>query len=223
MTRTLLLLGILSLTIPALANPLRAAEQQDLVDKARITVESFARDPDMAPMRSLLKRAHGVLIVPQWLKAGFIIGGAGGSGVLLARNGDWSGPAFVDMAAGSVGLQIGAQAAEVILLLMTEHAVDAMLHNKVKIGADLSAAAGPVGKGIEAATTTNLRDDVYAYSRAKGLLVGLSLEGAAIKTKAKWNSAYYGESVTARQIVLERAVTGENADSLKEALTAAAR
>lgn len=223
MTRTLLLLGILSLTIPALANPLRAAEQQDLVDKARITVESFARDPDMAPMRSLLKRARGVLIVPQWLKAGFIIGGAGGSGVLLARNGDWSGPAFVDMAAGSVGLQIGAQAAEVILLLMTEHAVDAMLHNKVKIGADLSAAAGPVGKGIEAATTTNLRDDVYAYSRAKGLFLGLSLEGAAIKAKAKWNSAYYGESVTARQIVLERVVTGENDDSLKEALMAAAR
>lgn len=177
----------------------------------------------MAPMRALLKRAHGVLIVPQWLKAGFIIGGAGGSGVLLAKNGDWSAPAFIDMAAGSIGLQIGAQASEVILLLMTERTIDAMLHNKVKIGADISAAAGPVGKGIEAATTTNLRDDVYSYSRAKGLFAGVSLEGAVISAKSKWNTAYYGKSVTPRQIVLERAVEGRNADSLKSALASAVR
>ena len=194
--------------------PATAGDQQALVDRARITVESFAGDAKMAPMRALLKRAKAVLVVPQLLKAGFILGGSGGSGVLLARSQrGWSSPAFFNMGAGSIGLQIGAQASE---------ALDAVLHNKVKLGAELSAAAGPQGVGRETATTTNLRDDVYSYSRNKGLFAGASVEGAVIQPDHDANKAYYGKAVTPEDVILKRAVSKRDSAPLRAALARAA-
>ncbi len=204
--------------IPRAALADDAADAQALVDKARITVDAFLGDPEMAPMRDLMRRAKGVLVVPQLLKAGFIIGGEGGSGVLLTRGQDWSAPAFYTMGAGSIGLQIGAQTSEVVLIFMTERAVDAVLHNKIKLGADASVAAGPVGAGVEAATTTNLRNDVYSYSRNKGLFAGASFEGAVIQARDALNRAYYGQTVTPTQILIDRAVTNRGADPLRAAL-----
>jgi lipid-binding SYLF domain-containing protein len=206
---------------PGVAAAQDAAEAQALVDKARLTVDAFRADPNMRAMRDLVARARGVLVVPQLLKAGLIIGGEGGSGVLLARDeAGWSGPAFYSMAAGSIGLQIGAQASEVMLVFMTERAIDAVLHNKVKLGADASAAAGPVGAGIEAATTTNLRDDIYTYSRSKGLFAGASFEGAVLSAREKFNRAYYGGPVSPGQIVMQRTVDSSGADALRAALDA---
>ncbi len=203
--------------------PATAGDQQALVDRARITVESFAGDAKMAPMRALLKRAKAVLVVPQLLKAGFILGGSGGSGVLLARSQrGWSSPAFFNMGAGSIGLQIGAQASEVVLLMMTDRALDAVLHNKVKLGAELSAAAGPQGVGRETATTTNLRDDVYSYSRNKGLFAGASVEGAVIQPDHDANKAYYGKAVTPEDVILKRAVSKRDSAPLRAALARAA-
>ena len=205
------------------SRPAAASDQQALVDRARITVESFAKDAKMAPMRALLKRAKAVLVVPQMLKAGFILGGSGGSGVLLAHSPrGWSSPAFFDMGAGSIGLQIGAQASEVVLLMMTDRALDAVLHNRIKLGAELSAAAGPQGVGRETATTTNLRDDVYSYSRNKGLFAGASVEGAVIQPDHDANNAYYGEAVTPEDIILKRAVSKRDAAPLRAALARAA-
>ncbi len=217
------LAALIVLTMGLAAPAALADDQQALVDRARITVESFAGDAKMAPMRALLKRAKAVLVVPQMLKAGFILGGAGGSGVLLARGQrGWSAPAFFNLGAGSIGLQIGAQSSEVVLLMMTERALDAVLHNRVKLGAELSAAAGPQGVGRETATTTNLRDEVYSYSRNKGLFAGASVEGAVIQPDADANKAYYGKAVTPQDIILKRAVSKRDAAALRAALAKAA-
>jgi lipid-binding SYLF domain-containing protein len=214
----LFLFAAINIGLTGSARADNADDAQTLVDKAKLTIEAFTTDPDMAPMRVLLRRAKGVLIVPQMLKAGFIIGGEGGSGVLLTNDGAWSGPAFYTMGAGSIGLQIGAQASEVVLLLMTDRAVDAVLHNKIKLGVDASIAAGPKGAGVEASTTTNLRDDVYSYSRNKGLFAGASFEGAVIQPREKLNQAYYGRALTPSQILLAREVDHDGAAALRDAL-----
>lgn len=197
----------------------QAGEAQNLVDRAEITVKSFRTDPDMGSMRALLQRAEAVMILPQMLKAGFFVGGEGGSGVLLTRDGDrWSPPAFYTMGAGSIGLQFGAQASEVVLLFMTKRAVDAVLFNKVKLGADASVAAGPVGAGIEAGTTTNFRDDVYSYSKSKGLFAGASVEGAVIDSRESLNKEYYGRDISPESIVYGNKVENPAADELRRAL-----
>ena len=127
------------------------------------------------------------------------------------------------MGAGSIGLQFGAQASEVVLLLMTKRAVDAVLFNKVKLGADASVAAGPIGAGIEASTTTNFREDVYSYSKSKGLFAGASVEGAVIEQRESLNREYYGRNVTPEEILFKNAVINPNADPLREALNALLR
>ena len=202
--------------------PARAASDQGLVDEARITVQDFAGDSQFADMRRKLARAKGVFIVPQLLKASFIIGGAGGSGVLLAKtkNG-WSEPAIYTMGAGSIGLQIGGEASEVMLLLMSDKAVDAILRNEFKLGADASVAAGPVGAGIEAATTTNLGADILSYAKVKGLAAGVSIGGAVISAQHSRDAAYYGRSVSPRAILYENAVSNPGTLQLRQSLAAA--
>jgi len=198
-----------------------AQEQQGLVDKARITLQGFLADPQMGYMRQHLPMAKGVFVVPQLLKAGFIIGGSGGSGVLLARDPStaaWSDPAFFTMGAGSIGLQIGAEASEVVLVVMTQRGVDAILANNLKLGADASISAGPVGAGVGAATTANLGTDIYTFARSKGLYGGISLEGAVIAYRDDWNSAYYGKPVSATDIVVRREVRNDGASDLKAIL-----
>ena len=183
-------------------------------------IESFTSDPEMGVMRKLIKQAKGVLIIPQFLKGGFIIGGSGGSGVLLGRDANWSDPAFLTMGGGSIGFQIGGQVSEVVLLLMTNRAIDAVIHNEVKqLGADASIAAGPLGIGAEVSTTTNLDTDIFSFSRAKGLFAGVSFEGAVIKSRADWNRMYYRKPTTPREIVFRRSVETDRAEDLKAALS----
>lgn len=217
--RALAATAALLFAVSALATGARAGEAQDLVTRAELTVKSFETDPDMGSMRILLRRAEAVMILPQMLKAGFFIGGEGGSGVLLTRRGDsWSAPAFYTMGAGSIGLQFGAQASEVVLVFMTKRAVDAVLFNKVKMGADASVAAGPIGAGIEAGTTTNFREDVYSYSKSKGLFAGASVEGAVIESRESLNREYYGRTVAPETIVYRNQVDNPAANALRAAL-----
>lgn len=205
--------------LPAAA---RAASDQGLIDEARITVQDFAGDTQFSDMRRKLARAKGVFIMPQLLKASFIIGGEGGSGVLLAKtNNGWSEPAIYTMGAGSIGLQIGGEASEVMLLLMSDKAVEAILRNEFKLGADATVAAGPVGAGIEAATTTNLGADILSYSKAKGLAAGVSIEGAVITARHSRNTAYYGKQAHPRAILYENAVSNRGTLELRQALAAA--
>lgn len=211
--------GVLALRpLPALA----ASDDQSLIDSARITVDHFINDTQMGDLRRKLARAKGVFVVPQLLKASFIIGGEGGSGVLLAKaaNG-WSEPAIYTMGSGSIGLQIGAEASEVILVLMNENAVNAILRNEFKLGADATVAAGPVGMGVEAATTTNFGADIYSFAKTKGLAAGISVEGAVITARHGRNAAYYGKEAHPRNILYDNVVSNPGTDALRQALATA--
>lgn len=204
-----------------LAAPAGAQETQGLVDKARISLESMAAQEDMIEMRRMLAKAHGAMIVPQVIKAGFIIGGEGGSGVLLTRDansGAWSAPAFYTLAAGSIGWQFGGEVSEVVLVFRTPKGLEAMLKSGFKAGVDGSIAAGPIGKGIEAATTANLRNDIFVFSRSQGLFAGVSLEGAVIQPRDSWNEAYYGKKTSPGEIVAGGAGPGRGSEALRQAL-----
>jgi lipid-binding SYLF domain-containing protein len=221
------LFAAFSILLPALAILLTAAtpaaavsETQKLVDKSRLTVESLLEDPDFAELRPFVERARGVLIFPQLLKAGFIVGGEGGSGVFLVKGSDqtWSAPAFYTMAAGSIGLQIGGQVSEAVFTVMSDGAVEAILNSQFKLGADASVAIGPIGKGYEASTTTNLNLDIYAFSKVAGAFGGGALEGAAVLARESLNTEYYGTKVTPRDIVIDRKVFNPSADRLRGVL-----
>ena len=150
--------------------------------------------------RDLLDRAEAVAVFPSVIKAGFIVGGRGGRGVISRRvAGGWSAPAFFDLAGGSIGLQIGASSTDFILLFMNERAVESLLGDKFEIGAEGSAAAGPVGRSASASTDARLNAQILSYSRSRGAFAGLELKGVVIKPDNEDNSHVYG--MTARDIL----------------------
>ena len=185
-----------------------ANDQQLVVDKARIVVESFLNDPDFAKMRVYVQNAYAVLIIPDLLKGGFFIGVEHGTGVLLARDpqsGSWSEPAFYDIWGGSFGLQFGGQTSDAIFTLMNPGAVQKLLSSRFQLGADASVAVGELGAGVGAGTTVQFGEDVYAFARNMGLYGGLALDGTYAMPRDSWNQAFYGQALTAEQIVVKRA------------------
>ncbi len=195
-------------------------ESEALVTESRLSVDRLMADKDFFQLSNFIKNAKGIYIVPQLVKGGFIIGAEGGSGVFLARgtDGSWSAPAFYTMAAGSIGLQIGGEVKEVVFVLMSDKAVDAMLSSEFKLGADASISVGPVGRGVEASRTTDLTSDIYAFSKSVGLFGGGALEGAKIFERETLNIGYYGSGATARSIVIDRKFSNAQADKLRETL-----
>jgi SH3 domain-containing YSC84-like protein 1 len=216
------LLGIASIMGGALGAWADAAlDAAQLVEKAKLAVGSLAADPNLAAFHDFAKRAKGVFIAPELLKAAFVVGASGGSGVLVVRDektGNWHGPAFYTLGAASFGLQIGAEASEVAVLAMTERGVTAMLQPSVKLGADASVAAGPVGLGASGATA-NLSADLVAFSHSKGLYGGISLEGAVLAVRNEWNNSYYGMTVTPTDILVRGEGTRPQAAGLIAAVT----
>ena len=207
---------------PAVADDVSDAQQ--LVEKARWTLEGMAADPNFEALRNLLKTAKGVYIAPQVLRGAFIIGASGGSGVLLARDdkaGEWGGPAFYTIGEASFGLQIGGDASEVVLLAMTERGVSSLLSTSVKLGGDVSIAAGPVGAGVRG-ETAGLSVDIVSFARSKGLYAGISFEGALVATRDGLNKAYYGKAVTPTDILIRREVSNQQAARLIRSVAEAA-
>ena len=203
-----------------------ASEEEILVDKARFTLENFIADPDMQWFREHLKEARGILIVPQFIKGAFFVGGSGGSGVLIVRDektNEWSYPAFFTLGGASIGLQFGGQASEVVLLVMTQKGVDSLMSTTLKLGADASVAVGPIGRGIEGSTAPNMSADLLSFSKAKGLFAGISLEGAAVAARDALNTSYYKAPTKTLDILVRRSVTNPQADPLlavvKKAMT----
>jgi SH3 domain-containing YSC84-like protein 1 len=198
----------------ATANSLDAT--QTLVLKSHAVFNSFMNDPDMIWFHENVDKAYGILIVPQMLRGGFIVGGSGGSGVLLARSRnhrDWSYPAFYTLGSLSLGLQVGADASELVLMIMTERGLNAMLSTELKIGADISVAAGPIGRNAKAQTA-----DLLAFGRAKGIFGGVSLEGAVLAPRNQWNRIYYGAPVSPLDILIHRMVSNPQAELLRRTL-----
>lgn len=203
------------------SNSARAAtEPEELVEKATLTVEKLMADPNLPELHTYIKRAHGVLIIPQLFKGGLIIGGEGGSGVLLVKgsDGSWSSPAFYTLGGASFGLQIGGEASEVVFTIMNDGAIDALLNHQFKLGADASVAVGPLGKGVEASTTSNFSDDIYAFSKSVGLFGGGALEGAAIIKRTSWNELYYAAGADPQKILIDRKFFNPHADRLRASL-----
>jgi lipid-binding SYLF domain-containing protein len=214
-------LGGIATMVVAMAVGMAYAEDetekgQKIVDDMTQVFEHLNADPDMGWFRSNLKRAHGVLIMRQY-RAGFIVGVSGGRGVMLALDNNtekWSNPAFYGQGTGSFGFQIGADTSEVALLIMTEKGRDALLTTDVKLGGDISVAAGPVGAGAKAATA-----DVLSFARSKGIYGGVALEGMLISPQHKMNKAYYNADVSPLDILVKHAVTNPGADKLVSAVS----
>ena len=208
-------------TVQALADD--KLESAQLVEKARITLDSFLHDKNMGAFRDLLKKAEGVMIAPDLLKGAFIVGASGGNAVFLARDhktGQWSEPAFYTIGEASFGLQIGGDASEVVLVALSQRGVTSLLSTSAKLGGDVSVAAGPVGAGAEAATA-NLSGDIISYSRAKGIYAGVSVEGAVVATRGALNKAYYKKDVTPTDILIRRTVSNKGAAGLLQAVAKA--
>jgi len=175
------------------AKKARAAAAQS-AKAARVFNEIMGTRERSIP-RDLLDRAEAVAVFPSVIKAGFIVGGRGGRGVISRRvAGGWGAPAFFDLAGGSIGLQIGASSTDFILLFMNENAVESLLGDKFEIGGEGSAAAGPVGRSASASTDLKLNAQILSYSRSKGAFAGLELKGVVIKPDNEDNYQVYGMS-----------------------------
>ncbi len=196
-------------------------EARTVVDKARVAFGDVVKTKEFDSLRAGLKQAKGVLIYPQVLKAGFFLGGSGGTGVLLVRgpNNDWSQPAFYTVGSVSFGVQFGGQESAVVILINSQKAVDGLMANSVKLGGDVSAAVGPVGVGQAA----NVTADFVSYAKAKGAFMGMSVEGSVLDVRGALNHAYYGKEVTPIDIVSKRSVSSAHAAGLRKAVAAAAR
>jgi lipid-binding SYLF domain-containing protein len=193
-----------------LARPARAdavLDARHAIDEAAIAVDRVRDETRRSgEFDSLLQRAKGVLIIPSFYKAGFILGGAYGDGVLLVRlpDGTFSDPAFYRMTAGSIGLQIGMNSSEIVFVLQTEKGLRALLNDEFKMGANVDLSVGTIGAGAEAATTTHVGNDIVAYSKSSGLFAGGSFEGAVIRPRKDWNAAVYGVDTSDPRIIIQR-------------------
>jgi len=193
--------------------PLSAKEDKketDRLDNCGTVLKEILDIPDDIPP-DLLDKAECVIIFPSVLKAAFIIGGSYGRGAMTCRTGEhftgpWGAPTMMALEGGSVGFQIGGQATDFVLLVMNPRGAKAILHSKVKLGADASAAAGPKGRDAEAATDATLRAEVLTYSRARGLFAGISLEGSSLRPDNDANERIYNKKVEAEDIVRKGAV-----------------
>lgn len=181
------------------------ADKKEEAKRAKKAAQAFREimgAPDQAIPQDLLDRANCVAVFPSVKKGGFVVGGQFGRGLVSCRkSGGWSAPAYFTIGGGSFGLQIGAQAVDLILLVMNEDGVNGLLKSKFEIGAGAAAAAGPVGRNASASTDATLNAQILSYSRSKGLFAGLELKGSVIKEDEDANKEMYGRAVSARDLL----------------------
>lgn len=182
--------------------------EDDRLKNSFTVMQEILNTPDQGIPRDLLDKSECVIVYPSVLKAAFIVGGSYGRGVITCRtgsahNGPWSAPAMFALEGGSFGLQIGGQATDFVLLVMNDSGANSVLTSKVKLGADASAAAGPVGRDASAETDAVLKAEILSYSRARGVFAGISLEGSTMRSDDGANKLLYGKDLTAKQIVQE--------------------
>ena len=207
MRRILLLLVLIGVVgLPASAQK----DENNRIENAGQVMVEILNVPDDIP-RDILDKAECVIVLPSVLKAAFVVGGSYGRGVMTCRsgpnfNGRWSAPAMMALEGASVGFQIGGQATDFVLLVMNKRGADAILGSKVKLGGDVSAAAGPKGRSATADTDVTLRAEILSYSRARGLFAGISLAGSTLRPDGDGNGRIYGQGVSAKQIVIDSKV-----------------
>lgn len=212
---------------PALAAAARQGDLdqiQKVEDAIRVLREMMAESDKSIPV-SLIEQCAGIAIVPDVIRAGLVIGGKHGKGVLLVRTGSggWSDPAFIDVKGGSIGWQAGVQSADIVLVFRTPRSLENVVKGDFTLGADIGVAAGPLGRQAEASTDSSFKAEILSYSRSRGLYAGLTLQGSSIRQDRKANRAFYGRDIAPEDILAGRATAvPEAAAKLKEALAEAA-
>jgi lipid-binding SYLF domain-containing protein len=202
MKKLMLLLAMLGLGTLCWAGSARE-DATDRLDNATKVVHEIMAMPDNGIPEEVLEHAKCVAVVPHMVKAGFIFGGKGGKGVATCRTANgWSAPAFITISGGSWGLQIGVEAVDLVMIIQNEKWMQKLLSSNFQLGADASAAAGPVGRHASAGTDWKLDTEILTYSRAKGAFAGLTLEGASIRQDDDSRKAIYGRKVTTRALLL---------------------
>jgi lipid-binding SYLF domain-containing protein len=198
--------------IAMLGLPLGAQQKEEQrVQNAGAAMKEILNVPDDIPQQ-LLDKAECVIVLPSVIKFAFVFGGSYGRGAMICRSGQdftgpWSAPTMMALEGGSFGLQIGGQATDYVLLVMNARGADSILSSKVKLGAGISAAAGPKGRDAIAATDVTLRAEVLSYSRSRGLFAGAFLDGSTLRPDNDANKKLYHRSITAKEIVLKSQVS----------------
>lgn len=206
--RNIVISGILLLTpLAVFGQNKRISDESNQSAKAAKVFEEIMAAPDSAIPSDVLDKAECVAVFPQVIKAGFIFGGRGGRGVASCRTSKgWSAPAYFKLGGGSVGLQIGAQSTDFILLFMNRDGLNSLLKSKFEVGGDASVAAGPVGRQAGASTDVALNAQILSYSRSKGLFAGLELKGVSITLDEGDMRDVYGNNVSAKAVLQENRI-----------------
>ncbi len=218
LTIVIVVTGLLS----ACSNGPQVPPTNALVNAAVNTIQTLKARKDLPQFAKHLKGAHGVAIFPSVYKVGFYVGVEGGNGVMLSKDaqGNWGYPAFYVLASGSLGIQFGAQRAEAVLIMRSPGAVQAVVKHQGKFGADVGLAVAHIGTGVEASITSNLGADIIAFTDAKGLFGGVSLEGSGMIRRKDYNAQYYGGTAgaTPQSILINHAHRNAQANGLRNVL-----
>jgi lipid-binding SYLF domain-containing protein len=190
-----------------------AAAQSAVAERVRnatIVLDEIMAAPDQAIPQAVLDKAEAIAVFPSTIKGGFVLAAQRGKGIISVRDRDsntWSLPAFLTMTGGGIGAQIGAQAIDVVLVVMNRRGLENLLQNQFKVGASGEVTGGPVGRSAEASTDIQMRAQILSYSRSRGLFAGVSLNGAAIREDRDANEDYYGQPYRSRSVVLDKRAT----------------
>jgi SH3 domain-containing YSC84-like protein 1 len=184
-------------------------KQRKILRTSQLILEEIQKSPDQQIPMNLISKAKAIIVFPTMLKAGFFVGARYGKGIASVRaeeTGEWGPPAFLYTTGGSFGFQFGAQAVDLILLVMSQRGLEGLLNEQFTLGGDIAISAGPVGRHAEASADVFMQGEIYSYSRSKGLFGGVSLKGTIITSDSDANLAYYGEPYTAEDILLTKQV-----------------
>ena len=194
--------GLLSLMLLASAVASAGDKEQERAQNASRVLTEIMSVPDKRVPAHLIEKAEAIAVIPDVVKAGLVLGGRHGKGLISVRSpdGTWSNPSFVSITGGSLGFQAGVQSTDIVLVFRSKRGVDSIVNGKFTLGADAAVAAGPVGRNAQASTDAQLKAEIYSYSRSRGLFAGVSLDGSVISIDHDSNQAIYGRNMTPRRI-----------------------
>ena len=185
------------------------SKQRKMLRTSQLILEEIQKSPDQQIPMNLISKAKAIIVFPTMLKAGFFVGARYGKGIASVRSeetGEWGPPAFLFTTGGSFGFQFGAQAIDLILLVMSQRGLEGLLNEQFTLGGDIAISAGPVGRHAEASADVFMQGEIYSYSRSKGLFGGVSLKGTIITSDSDANLTYYGHPYTSKEILLTKQV-----------------
>ena len=224
MLKRLLIVATLALLVTLTAVASDREDDVKRTEKAAQVFKEIMNTPDHAIPHDLLKSAKCIAIIPGELKFAFVFGGNYGRGLVTCRTGHgWSAPMFLATDGGSAGYQIGGSSTDLVMLFMNDHALQSLLSDKFKLGADASVAAGPVGRSTAAATDVKLNAEILSYSRAKGIFAGVALDGAVVQADKSGDKAMYGDNVDRHDILSGKVAVPASARALLHEISGYAR